>query len=385
MIRGRNIIAIASNWHFDPTSKHHVMQRLAAHNNVLWVNYHGSRRPSASGRDLRSIAGKLGEVVRGVERMGPQLSVMTPLLLPLPGSGSARRVNRTLVVRQIRRALRQFPEAPTQLWSFAPDVSYLMGQFGEELDLYYCVDEFSAFSDYDTAAIQRLERELINQSDIVITTSEYLRSAKSDLHPYVHLVAHGVDYEHFSRSTAETTAIPKAVKGIQGPVLGFFGMIQDWVDLELLTTVARRNPGWSFVLVGKSAIDTTRLAALPNVHLPGQVPYATLPGYCRAFDVALIPFHINELTRNVNPIKLREYLAAGLPVVSTDLPEVRPYRPHVLIAHDVDSFEAACRTALQQRTASHRKARQDAVRNETWDRKVEILSELVEGRLAVQV
>ena len=136
MISGKNIIAIASNWHFDPTSKHHVMKILSEQNHVLWVNYHGSRRPQVSAADARAIVGKLKQVAQGPSWVSDTMLVLTPLLLPLPGSRWARSVNRKLVALQIRRALKRLPSNPVQLWTFAPDVDYLAGQFDEELLLY---------------------------------------------------------------------------------------------------------------------------------------------------------------------------------------------------------------------------------------------------------
>ncbi len=380
MISGKNIIAIASNWHFDPTSKHHVMKILSEQNNVLWVNYHGSRRPQVSASDARAVLRKLKQVAQGPEWVSETMLVLTPFLLPLPGSATARTINRTLVTRQIRKALKQFPRQPVQLWSFAPDVDYLVGRFDEEIDLYYCVDEFSEFSGYDREAIQRLERRLIERCDVVVTTAGHLQDAKSKLHPNTHLVTHGVSYEHFARACDDTVQIPQAMHGTRAPVFGFFGMIADWIDLDLIAELARRRPEWSFVLLGQQSTSIDACADLSNVHLLGRVPFDALPGYCKAFDVGLIPFRINRLTLHVNPIKLREYLAAGLPVVSTDLPEVRRYRPHVHIGRSLDEFEKACERALQERTDHHRELRQAAVRNETWRDKVEQLSALVEDR-----
>ncbi len=383
MISGKNIIAIASNWHFDPTSKHHVMKILSERNHVLWVNYHGSRRPRVSASDALAVFRKLRQVAQGPEWVSETMLVLTPFLLPLPGSATARKLNRTLVTHQIRKALKQFPRQPVQLWSFAPDVDYLVGRFDEEMDLYYCVDEFSEFSGYDREAIQQLERRLIERCDVVVTTAGNLQDAKSKLHPNTYLVTHGVSYEHFASARDDAVQVPQAMRdrcdmhGMRAPVFGFFGMIADWIDLDLIAVLARRRPEWSFVLLGQQSTSIDACADLSNVHLLGQVPFNALPGYCKAFDVGLIPFRINRLTLHVNPIKLREYLAAGLPVVSTDLPEVRRYRPHVHVARSIDEFEKACEQALQERTAQHRARRQAAVRNETWRDKVEQLSALV--------
>ncbi len=381
MISGRNIIAIASNWNFDPTSKHHIMKILSQQNRVLWVNYHGSRRPQVTGQDFRSIVAKLRQFTRGPEQVSENLTVLTPLVIPFPGSRVVRAINRRLMVRQIRAVLARFPRQPVQLWSFAPDVDYLVGEFDEELDLYYCVDEFSAFSTYDRETILQLERTLIRKCDLVITTARPLQDSKAVLHPNTHLVLHGVSYDHFASATEDYTAVPDNVKNISAPIFGYFGMIQDWFDQPLLVELARRHPDWSFVLLGKAEVSVEAFRSLPNVHLLGQVPFASLPGYCKAFDVGLIPFVINPLTIHVNPIKLREYLAAGLPVVSTDLPEVRAYQPYVRIGRSVDEFERACMAALQERTLLHRRRRQESVRCETWEGKVEQLSRLVVATL----
>ncbi|MBN1341046.1 MAG: glycosyltransferase [Phycisphaerae bacterium] len=381
MITGRNIICIASNWFYDPTSKHQVMKVLAERNHVLWVNYHGSRKVQASAADLRTAFKRLGEVLAGPQRVQPNITVLTPMVLPLPGSGLARRLNRRLLVRQIRRALRRLPDRPVQLWSFAPDVAYLAGQFHEECLLYYCVDEFSEFAGYDAPTIRSLEKELIDRSDLVVTTSTRLQETKAPLHERTVLVPHGVDREHFARATDPATAIPDDVADLPHPILGFFGLIQEWVDLELIAEVARRKPDWSIVMIGELRVQTLPVAETGNLHLLGRRPYESLPGYCKAFDVGLIPFRASELTRNVNPIKLREYLAAGLPVVSTPLPEVVAYEPLVEIADGADAFVAACRRALDANGPDQVARRQAAMARETWQAKVEQLSELVEGAL----
>ncbi len=378
MISGRNIICIASNWFFDPTSKHQVMKRLAEQNHVIWVNYHGSRRVRASAADLKAIGGRLRQIFVGPQAVSPSMTVLTPIVLPLPGSAAARHLNRRILVRQIRKVLRGLPPRPIQLWSFAPDVSYLVGHFGEERVVYYCVDEFSAFQGYDAELIRRLEKELIDRADLVITTSRRLQSSKEPLHPHTHLVTHGVDYEHFARAGDHETRVPGDVAKLPHPILGFFGLIQDWVDLDLLAEVARRRPDWSIVLIGTSAVDTSAYAGVPNLHFLGQRPYSVLPAYCRAFDAGLIPFRLNELTLNVNPIKLREYLAAGLPVVSTPLPEVEAYRPLVEIAQGAEAFVAACERAVAARGPEQAARRQAAVQAETWRAKIELLSHLVQ-------
>ncbi len=212
--------------------------------------------------------------------------------------------------------------------------------------LYYCVDDFASFSGYDREQVLRDEAELCRQADLVITTSTALQQAKQSLNPNTILVPHGVDYEHFSKALSNNLPIPEDIQDIPRPILGFFGLIRDWVDLDLLASVARERPDWHFVLLGDSMVDLTPYRSLPNMHFLGRKPYEDLPAYCRQFDVGLIPFKVNELTRAVNPIKLREYLAAGLPVVSTPLPEVKLYHHLVRISDTPEAFAAAIESAL---------------------------------------
>lgn len=373
MIEGRNIICIASNWWYDPTSKHHVMKLLAERNHVVWVNYHGSRRPRVAAADARAIAGKLRQFIDGPRRVEENITVVTPMVIPLPGSRAAANLNRRLLTRQIKSVLRSLPSRPVQLWTFAPDVDYLAGRFGEECVVYYCVDEFSEFAGYDRDAILAAEANLAARADLVITTSTSLYEAKRRLSTDAILVTHGVDYEHFTGPQSETPA--PDIADLKRPILGFWGLIQDWVDIDLIAAVARLRPDWSVVLIGEALADTTELARQPNIHLLGRRPYAQLPAYAAAFDVGIIPFRINNLTRAVNPIKLREYLCAGLPVVSTPLPEVQRYEPWVALADSSERFVAACERAIETNSASLAHGRRERMQSETWRSKVEGISD----------
>lgn len=384
MIEGRTIICIASNWAFDPTSKHHVMRILSERNHVIWVNYHGSRRPRLGLTDARGAVAKLRQVVEGPRRVSPSMMVVTPLVAPIPGSRAAAALNRRLLVRQIRAILRKLPARPVQLWSFAPDVHFLCGAFDEECVVYYCVDEFSAFTGYDRDAVQAAERDLARRADLVVTTSSALFDAKRRLNPNSILVTHGVDYEAFA-GAGHVIAVGAAgeIARPARPVLGFWGLIQDWVDIPLLAAVARARPEWSILMIGEIATEVSLLRARPNVRLLGRRDYADLPGLARRLDLGLIPFRVNELTRAVNPIKLREYLSAGLPVVSTGLPEARRYGDLVRVvdcaegAAGAEAFAAACEAELAADSPARAAARRSAMAGETWRVKVEELSRAV--------
>jgi glycosyltransferase involved in cell wall biosynthesis len=279
-----------------------------------------------------------------------------------------------LLAAQIRLALFCNNKATEkrQIWSFTPDISYMLGQFGEREVIYYCVDDHAAFTGYNRDQVLRDEEELCRKADLVITTSTVLQEAKEGWNKRTILVPHGVDFEHFRRAVDEPLAEPAVLADIPRPRLGFIGLIRDWVDLELLAEAARRKSEWHFVLIGDSTVDLGAYRKLNNLHFLGRKPYQELPAYCRHFDVGLIPFQINELTRAVNPIKLREYLAAGLPVVSTPMPEVLQYDGLIRISDSTDSFVAAIEASLADDPSMYRQ-RSDAMRSESWPEKVDLI------------
>jgi glycosyltransferase involved in cell wall biosynthesis len=183
------------------------------------------------------------------------------------------------------------------------------------------------------------------------------------------LVRHGVEYDHFKRALAPETRVPDEVARLPRPVLGYFGlMADDWFDAGLVAHLAKRFANGSIVLLGKSTMDLSRLAALPNVHLLGQKPFSQLPAYAKAFDVGLLPFPISEVTLNANPLKVREYMAAGLPVVSTRIPEVEVLGT-CAVADDAEGFARAVEAALAERPGP-RADRSAAMSSESWAAKL---------------
>jgi glycosyltransferase involved in cell wall biosynthesis len=376
MIQRKTILCFASGYDAPPTSKHHVMHLLAENNVVLWINYHASRVPTASSSDLLYMIKKLLQVVKGLKRQRKNLYILTPLVIPLPSSPFARRLNRLLLIAQIRLALRKIKKGPTQIWSFTPDIAYTLDSFRQEKTVYYCVDDHAAFSGYDKEQVLRDEKELCRRSDLVITTSMALQEAKAQWNPNTILVPHGVEYDHFSQAVFQELPCPRELKDIPRPRLGFFGLIRDWVDVDLLAQVAKKRPDWHFVLIGDadSSIDLDRYRTISNMHFLGRKPYKELPAFCRHFDIGLIPFKVNPLTHAVNPIKLREYLAAGLPVISTPMPEVQLYSHLINIVQTTADFEVAVETCLKSSDLDSA-LRVNAMKKETWPQKIEQISE----------
>lgn len=382
MLAGENIVCFAKDWSEDPTSNNHVMKMLARDNRVLWMNSISTRAPSlTSGRDLGKIATKLKSFAKGPINVENKLDIYTPIVLPFPHSPIATRVNEQILRSSIGLLRRRRGMDDFQLWSFIPSAAKYVGKLGESLVVYYCTDEWSHFSSVDKERTMALEKELCQRADIVFTTAATLLDTKKPYNPETHLALHGVDQAHFAKALDPATAVAPELANVSHPVIGFVGLIQDWVDIELVKYMAERHRDWTLVLVGKSLVDLSSLENLPNVKLLGRKPYESLPAYLKAFDVGIIPFKLNELTRNVNPIKLREYLSAGLPVVSTDMFEVARFAATTngcTVVRTHEDFDAAVANALATDTPALRRARSEAMLAETWERKVAALGDHIE-------
>jgi glycosyltransferase involved in cell wall biosynthesis len=379
------IIAFAKDWHEDPTSNHHVLRELARSRRVLWLNSIATRTPSlSSGRDLGKIVRKLREFGGGPVNVEHDLWVATPLALPLPHSAAARTLNRQLLRAQIRWWRNRLGIGPFQLWTFLPNVGDYVGTLGEALAVYYCVDEWSLFGYLDRAQTAAAERALLGKVDAVFAINGALAAAKREHNARTFESPHGVDHAAFARALDPATAVPADLAALPRPRIGFYGTLRDWVDLELIASAARARPAWSFVLIGQALTDVSAIAGLPNVHLLGQKRHDELPAYCKGFDVGMIPYRIDERMTFVNPLKLREYLSAGLPVVSTPVPEVTRYAPPqradtlLHVARDHDAWLAALDRAVTEGEPAARAARSAAMKDETWTARVASVARTVD-------
>jgi glycosyltransferase involved in cell wall biosynthesis len=374
-LTGRDMLCFSHDWTGDPLSKTHLMRLLAKNNRVLWINSIGYRMPTASRSDARRAFRKLAAATEPIREPEKNIFVISPLVIPAYGSALIRGLNQRLLRFQVRRAMRKLRFRDPINWVFNPAASLIAGTLGEERLIYYCVDEYTAFTGVPAASLLAMEERLARRADLVIVSAERLYKAKSALNANTHLIRHGVDFDHFHKAVHGSGAIPDEIAALPKPIIGYFGLIaSDWIDLPLLIEVARKFPGASLVMLGKITMDLSALKALPNVHLLGRKPYESLPDYARGFDVALIPFPINEATLNSNPLKAREYLAAGLPVVSTPIPEVevlgqcRIGRDAAGVCHEI---------AEALKDPGPAAARSERMRGEGWSARLNVIEDLI--------
>lgn len=376
-LKGCDILCFSHDWTGDPLSKTHLMRVLAKDNRILWINAIANRMPTASSKDMSRIVKKLRAFTEPIREVEPNLFVLNPLAFPSYGNQAVLKVNQRFLASQVKKAMRKLGFKNAVNMVFNPAAGMIAGKLGETRIIYYCVDEYTAFTGA-SRGLKEIENDLFRRADLVVVSAERLFDSKKHQNPNTKIIRHGTDWRHFRTALNENLAVPADIADLPRPIIGFHGLLADWVDYELIKKTAEHFAGGSVVLIGKIAVDAERkvkiLSGVPNVHFLGRKPYADLPAYCKAFDVALNPFAINELTLAANPLKVREYLAAGLPVVSTDIPEVRVLED-CLVGTDHTDFIRKIEGALAD--PKPREAVSDAISHESWEAKVDELRDLL--------
>lgn len=259
-------------------------------------------------------------------------------------------------------------ENPIQ-WFYDPMAApAFAGQMGEILTVYDCMDELSKFHCAPPEMSKR-EAELLRCADIVFTGGRRLFEAKSRFHDNCHFHGCGVDCDHFGQALMESTLVPKELEQLKKPVLGFFGVVDERMDYELIARLADENKEWTIVLIGPATkVNEQSLPQRNNIQWLGQRPYGELPAWCKGFDVCLMPFALNAATEFINPTKALEYMATGRPIVSTAIPDVvRNFGSIVKIAAGQDEFISHCRAALTAPDAKAVAAGLELARENSWE------------------
>jgi glycosyltransferase involved in cell wall biosynthesis len=370
-LQGLGVAYFGNDWRAENrTSSHHVAMRLARCVPVLYVDSPGMRAPSASGRDLRRALRKLREAVRAPRQVAVNLWHCTVPQLPFRRIPGVDALNRAFGRWAVRRALRLCGIRRRLSWFVVPHPGFLAGRLDEQLCVYYCIDDYAAHPGVDADAIAACDEALSRRADVLFVAPPALLASKRALNPHVVPAPHGVDLALFARAADPDTPVPAAARDLPGPVVGYIGSLHEWIDIPMLAWLAAQRPHWSFLLVGQVHTDVSALRALHNVHFAGAQPYASLPGWARAFDAAVIPYRLNRQVAHANPLKLREYLATGKPVVSVRNPEIEKFARWVRLADGREQFLAQLDAALAEDDPQAARERMAAVAGQDWDARV---------------
>jgi len=385
-----DVLCVSSiDWDFIWQGHQEIMSRLAEQGHrVLFVENTGVRAPKV--RDLPRVRQRIRNWWRGTKgfrQERPNLFVYSPLLLPLPYFWLARWINRFLLSRALKRWMEAVGFSRPVLWTFLPTPLALdvIRAVDPRVTIYYCIDDLAS-SSYGARKIVSSEEQLFRQADLVFVTSERLRERAARHSSRVHLFPFGVNLERFDAVRRGSDEPPADLKALRKPVVGYVGGLHQWVDQALLADVATKLPEMSFALVGPAQTDVSALGALANVTLFGQRAHPEVPRYVKQFDVGIVPYLLTDYTANVYPTKLNEYLVMGIPVVATDLPEIRRFnRDHgdvVAVAGTAEAFAAAIRQSLDGASTPAVVERRIAVaQSNSWERRLDAMGGLIDGAI----
>jgi UDP-galactopyranose mutase len=351
---------------------HHIVSRLSRQRRVAFVE-----EPIF----LDGISGgPTGEPRLETRPEPPNVTVVQPFLPAqeqfLPAvSPDNQRVNRELVETLLARS----GYRDVVRWHYAPMAVYLAGACSERAVVYDCMDELSGFKGAPPDLIER-ERQLLRQADVVFTGGRSIYENKRAYHGNIYRFDSGVDVAHFQKSTLPETLIPDDADELPHPIVGYYGVIDERMDLEMIRLMAEREPSWQLLLIGPvTKIEESALPQAPNIHYTGQRSYEDLPGYLKAFDVCLIPFADNEATRYLSPTKTLEYFAGLRPVVSSPVADVVEHHGDIVrIARSTGEFIAQVRAALTQDNGNRLREGLARAKAHTWDSIVAQMADLVD-------
>ncbi len=377
------ILYFGNDWYAENrTSSHHIARRLARSHRMLYIECPGLRAPRGTRRDLKKIWTKISRFLSGPKPVAENLKLWTLLQIPFHRFAFIRRLNVTLILVSLRWIMWREGIRRPIAWFMIPHPAPLVGRLGERLSVYYCTDDYASMPGVNAEAVRAMDTEMARKSDIVFVTSETLLDSKLQLNRETHTSPHGVDIEHFGRAQDEQLPAPTDMAEMSHPVIGFFGLIESWIDLDLVAFLAEQRPNWTFVFIGRLAVPAEQLQRRPNVHFLGNRAYEDLPAYGKHFDVAIIPYRLNRQVMHANPLKLREYLAMGKPVVAVRTAEIEKYSDVVAIADSREEFLAKLDDLLSRPDSPMAiERRMSRVASVSWDARLARVFGIVRSRL----
>ena len=339
--KNRPLIVFGEDWEAHPSSTQHIVKILGQNRPVIWLNSIGLRKPRLTRHDLIRLYNKVKSFLFSHNKNDiaqPENSnfiIINPLVIPCASNWFTLKLSKAILKWQLKKASERFNFSDPIIWTSLPTSVDYLELFNNAPCVYYCGDDFNSLAGVDHQFVSQKESELIEKSSYIFTASEKLL----DKFPSDKAVSipHGVNFSLFSQKVKNTPIdLP-----LGRPIAGFYGSISTWLDQELLVKTIKALPHWRFVFIGKIDCDVDKLQQFSNVYFLGTKPHTDLPKYIQNWNVAILPFVNNKQIQMCNPLKLREYLASGTPIVTTDFNALNGYRKYLQIADSDKPFYQA--------------------------------------------
>jgi len=381
-LAGADILCVGfSDWSADLlTNQQHLLARAARENRILFVESLGLRKPQLASKDLRRIFRRLARALAPLREVDG-VHVLSPLVLPLHTNEAVRRLNAWLLHRYVSYALRKIGMRRPVLWSFVPQAEVLIDWLEPSKVLYYVDDDHAAKEGIDAKSFLAAEERFARRADAVLASAPELVTRMRTLNGNVHYAPNVADTRLFAEAL-QPGPVDAALAACPQPRIVFVGAIlAAKIDLELVVAMARLRPQWSFAFVGPVGpgdphTNVDPLRSEPNIHLLGPRPYEQLPEVLRGADAAIVPYLLDGEMRSVFPMKTYEYLAAGLPVVSTPLVTLTDV-PEIVKAADAEEFVARLGEAIDGDDPAGRARRSQGAESHSWESRLDQIAEVL--------
>ena len=377
MITNRDIIIFNDDWGRFPSTLQHIARVLLKNNNrVFWIGSLGLRKPKINWSDIKRAVQKIikvffkSEIVKTDSDIKPIL--VHPFVLPFHDFQFIRILNKFFITKEIKKTLKKYKAANTVLITSAPITDFIIGELGEISSFYYCVDDYSSMEGA-FKSIPVLENNLIEKVDAIFAVSEFLYKTRKSNKENIFIIPQGVELNHFNK----TEKLADEVKDLKRPVIGFFGLISEWINLDLIYKCTKKYPEYTFVLIGKTTSSLSRFDDCKNFVYLGPIEYGELPKFASVFNVGIIPFKLNTVTIAANPLKLFEYFSLGIPVVSTNLPEVKKFNDLAFVSENDDEFIRYIENAVNDNLSERNQKRICEAKKYSWESVTEKVFDIV--------
>lgn len=383
-----SFIVFSDDWGVHPSSCQHLFKIIASDHKVIWVNTIGMRNPKFTLTDLKKIYLKLSRMLRGSRKSkistaqvldSKHVYVCQPFMLPYSRVPGIRFLNRYFVTKKILKLLDELDVKNPIVVSTVPNACDYISGYNEKRIIYYCVDDFTLWPGLSGKIVNEMEKMLIKKSDILFATSKkiYEKLVTSDKKTY--LLSHGVDVDTFLKVPDQEHI---KLKSIPKPRVGYYGLIDERSNQELIAGIAPAMKECAFVMAGPIGANIKNLEGCPNIYFTGPIEYSEITALIKGLDILFIPYVVNEFTDSISPLKLKEYLITGKPIVSTPLAEISHYKDSIEIASTVSEWVFILTKILNDSSFKNNVAlRQEAnlkwLQGESWKSKSEYFLSIV--------
>ncbi len=360
-----------------------LMRRFSKIGVTVYVNSIVMQRPNIGEGKMffKKLWRKTKSIFTGLKKSDAGFWVYSPFSLPVHHIGWLRAVNEILLHEQLKLVTRKLAIHDPTVWVACPAACNVAIKMKKTKLVYQRTDRFEEYPNVDGETIRQYDQKLKDIADLTIYVNKMLCEEESSQCRKAVYLDHGVDFDIFAMAE-QNPYKPKDIAGIPKHIVGFFGAIDDHAfDITFIKEVVDLLPQVSFVFIGKASSDITTLQKRKNVWFLGQKPYEEIPNYGKCFDVTIMPWQQNRWIQDCNPIKLKEYLALGKPIVSTPFTELQNYRDVVYQARTPEEFAVCIKKALRENNAKKIAARRKMIEHSSWDSKAQlVLDELFNNK-----